>query len=145
MIETCKMSKAKEHRDEVVMLKEDNVKPNLGVDEKCCSELWYLDTGASNHMTSCVDVFTNMDTSVMGSVKFGDGSVGEIHGRGLVLLKGLSGEHKVLSGVYCILCLRGNIASLGQLDESGCKTGLKDCSLSIYDQEKNSLSIVKKS
>lgn len=60
------MSKAKKHRDEVVMLKEDNVNPNLGADEKCCRKLRYLDTGASNHMTGCVDVFTNMDMSVMG-------------------------------------------------------------------------------
>lgn len=81
MIETCKLSKTEQHGGEVVLLNEDNVKPNLGVDGKCCSELWYLDTGASNHMTGCVEVFTDLDTSVMGTVKFGDGSVVEIHGR----------------------------------------------------------------
>ncbi|XP_039120655.1 uncharacterized protein LOC120257111 [Dioscorea cayenensis subsp. rotundata] len=39
MIETCKLSKTEQHGGEVVLLNEDNVKPNLGVDGKCCSEL----------------------------------------------------------------------------------------------------------
>ena len=42
MIETCELSKAEDQGGEVVMLNEDNVKLNLGVGEKCCSELWYL-------------------------------------------------------------------------------------------------------
>lgn len=37
---------------------------------------WYLDTGATNHMTGRRDVFSELDTSIGigGSVRFGDGS-----------------------------------------------------------------------
>jgi hypothetical protein len=35
---------------------------------------WYLDFGASNHMTSSKAVFSELDGNVTGTVKFGDGS-----------------------------------------------------------------------
>ena len=50
------------------------------------SGLWYLDTGASNHMTGDRAVFAELDTAVTGTVKFGDGSVVNIRGRGTILL-----------------------------------------------------------
>jgi hypothetical protein len=46
---------------------------------------WFLDTGASNHMTGYRSVFAELDMGVTGTVKFGDGSVVEIQGRGTVL------------------------------------------------------------
>jgi hypothetical protein len=39
---------------------------------------WYLDSGASNHMTGSKAVFSELDGNVMGSVRFGDGSKVEI-------------------------------------------------------------------
>jgi len=48
---------------------------------------WYLDTGASNHMTGCLEKFIELDTKVTGSVKFGDGSIVEICGKGFVLFE----------------------------------------------------------
>jgi hypothetical protein len=34
---------------------------------------WYLDTGASNHMTSDMGIFFELNNDVVGSVHFGDG------------------------------------------------------------------------
>lgn len=45
---------------------------------------WYLDTGATNHMTGHSDAFAELDQTVTGTVKFGDGSVVEIKGIGTV-------------------------------------------------------------
>lgn len=41
-------------------------------------DTWFLDTGASNHMSGHLSVFSELDTSVTGTVKFGDGSLVEI-------------------------------------------------------------------
>lgn len=39
------------------------------------SNVWYLDNGASNHMTGARSKFTKLDDSISGQVRFGDGSV----------------------------------------------------------------------
>ena len=46
------------------------------------SNTWFLDTGASNHMTGCRSWFSELNESVTGTVKFGDGSLVEIKGHG---------------------------------------------------------------
>jgi hypothetical protein len=62
-------------------------------------EGWYLDTGAMNHMTGRGEVFSELDRTVQGTVKFRDGSVVNICGKGTVILSERHGEHKVLTGV----------------------------------------------
>jgi hypothetical protein len=44
-------------------------------DEEKDSKCWVLDSGASNHMTGVRDAFTELDSNVRRTVKFGDGSV----------------------------------------------------------------------
>jgi hypothetical protein len=43
---------------------------------------WVLDTGASNHMIGRREALASLDTSVHGTVRFGDGSLIEIEGIG---------------------------------------------------------------
>jgi len=38
-------------------------------------DIWVLDTGASNHMTGRREALASLDTSVLGTVRFGDGSL----------------------------------------------------------------------
>jgi hypothetical protein len=80
---------------------------------------WVLDTGATNHMTGSRHVFSELDSGVTGTVKFGDGSVVNIEGKGTVLFALRSGEHRRLGRVYFIPRLTTNIVSLGQMDENG--------------------------
>ena len=75
-----------------------------------------------------------MDEGVTGSVKFGDGSVVDIHGRGTVMFTCRNGEHLALTGVYYIPQLRSNIVSLGQLDGNGNQKLIQDGVLTIRDQ-----------
>lgn len=42
------------------------------------TNLWYLDNGASNHMTGFREKFTMLDENVTGSVHFEDGSTVKI-------------------------------------------------------------------
>jgi hypothetical protein len=82
-------------------------------------EGWCLNTGATHHMTNRREFFTELDSSVRGSVKFGDASNVEIKGVGSVVFTGAFDEHRLLIGVYYIPALRNSIISLGQLHENG--------------------------
>jgi hypothetical protein len=93
-------------------------------------DTWFLDTGASNHMTGYQSVFAELDMFVIGTVKFGDRLVVDIQGRGMILFACANGEHHALTDVYYIPSLRNNIGSLGQLDENGCQVAIRDGYLS---------------
>ena len=36
---------------------------------------WFLDTGATSHRSGCAEAFSDLDRAVLGTVRFGDGSV----------------------------------------------------------------------
>ena len=74
---------------------------------------WYLDSGATHHMTGRRELFSDLDTSVRGSVRFGDASRVEIQGVGSIVFQAKTGEHRVLHGVYFIPALCNSIMSLG--------------------------------
>jgi hypothetical protein len=74
--------------------------------------LWYLDTGATNHMSRSRAVFSELDRGVTGMVRFGDGSVVEIEGCGTVLFSCKNGEHRRLNDVYFIPRLDTNLIGL---------------------------------
>jgi hypothetical protein len=95
---------------------------------------WCLDTGATHHMTGQREFFTELDSDVRGSIKFGDASSVEIKGVGSVIFSAESGEHKLLTRVYYIPALRNSIISLGQLDESGSRVEIKDGVMRIWDR-----------
>lgn len=99
-------------------------------------DVWYLDTGASNHMSGCKELFMDLDEGVKGTVRFGDGSLVDIQGRGKVVFQCQTGEHRVLTSVYYIPCLRSNIVSIGQLDEVGVKTAVEHGYMVVSDQGK---------
>jgi len=96
---------------------------------------WYLDSGASNHMTKCRAAFSELDEKHAVSIRFSDGSRVEIRRRGTVLFKCKNGEHRALSEVYYIPELRSSIVSLGQLDEHGAEVLIRDGVLQIRDQD----------
>ena len=66
--------KRKETKTEI-HLREEKVFAHLGEREVRNEETWVLDTGATNHMTGSRAVFTELDTTVVGTVRFGDDSV----------------------------------------------------------------------
>ena len=120
---------------EVVYLNERNIMPNKLVEESDRDNLWYLDNGASNHMTGNLDVFTKLDERVTRKVNFGDDSRIDIKGKGSILFITRSGERKMLSGIYFISELRSNIISLGHATESGCEIRMKEDYVYLYDRD----------
>ncbi|XP_066392138.1 uncharacterized protein [Miscanthus floridulus] len=124
---------------EHVFLNERKVMPDMEDGGDHGELKWYLDTGASNHMTGDASIFSELSHSVIGSVKFGDGSLVEIAGRGTILFESKDGGHQAFHDVYYIPRLCRSILSIGQLDVqatrststtacSGCGTrGARSC------------------
>ncbi|XP_024016104.1 uncharacterized protein LOC112089267 [Eutrema salsugineum] len=104
---------------EVVYLNEKNVKPDKF---ETCSDgdnVWYLDNGASNHMTGNWEYFSKLKENITGEVRFGDNSRIDIKGKGFILFVSKNGDRKVLADVYFISDLKSNIISLGQATKLG--------------------------
>jgi hypothetical protein len=141
MMETCELVLSESEKEEHVFLNEEKVVPKLTGEHEMS---WYLDTGASNHMTGRLNKFAQLDRTVKGRVRFGDGSAVEICGRGSVLMQCHTGEHRVLSDVYYIPRLKNNIISLGQLDENGCKYSTENGVLTVLDRERKVLARVQR-
>ncbi|KAL8089005.1 hypothetical protein AgCh_038671 [Apium graveolens] len=77
-----------------VMLNEESMTPvlkNTTLNNEI-TRLWYLDNGASNHMTGIRSKFTKLDTGVTGKVKFGDESTIDIEGKRSITFKCKNGE-----------------------------------------------------
>ena len=70
---------------EVVYLNEKNVNPKDFEASSDSDRVWYLDNGASNHMTGRYEYFKNIDYLVTGKVRFGDDSRIDIKGKGSIL------------------------------------------------------------
>lgn len=79
---------------DMVLLNEERVIPPVGKEHeyKGDTNVWYLDNGASNHMTGQRSRFKDLDENVQGKVRFGDGSSVCIKGKGSVALKCKNGE-----------------------------------------------------
>lgn len=84
--------------NEVVYLNERKVNPKNF--ETNLENTWYLDNGASNHMSGNRLFFQDLDERVTGQVIFGDDSCIDIVGRGFIRFTFKGGENKILNNVY---------------------------------------------
>ena len=127
-------------REELVLfLREEKAQVNLAQEGDTKKGVWYLNSGVTNHMTGDCAAFAELDSSIVGTVKFGDGSRVDICGQGTVLFIYKSGEHRSITGVYYIPRLNTQILSLGQFDENGCQTLIKGGILRLRDRERRLL------
>ncbi|GKA09506.1 zinc finger, CCHC-type containing protein [Tanacetum coccineum] len=132
-----------ETEHEEVLLNEGQIQP--GKYASADASIWYLDNGASNHMTGTKSHFRDINESITGRIRFGDGSYVQIKGRGSILLGCKNNEQKIVSDVYYIPNLKSNIISLGQLTEIGCKIIMDGNKLTLYDKNKKLLIKVERS
>jgi len=124
-----------------VLLKEAGTVPELHLAEggNPTGNIWYLDNGASNHMTGDLQKFKDLDHGITGKVRFGDDSTVTIHGKGTIVFQGKFGDQWILSDVYYIPRLRSNLISLGQLTEIGHKILLDENELEVVEKQSDRL------
>ncbi|CAI5479218.1 unnamed protein product [Closterium sp. Yama58-4] len=85
-------------------------------------DLWFLDSGCSQHMTGRKEWFTVIrDPSATKSVKGLDGSMQEVASVGEVLLKGTNGLCVTMHDVLFVPGMKANLVSSGQLTDKGAK------------------------
>jgi hypothetical protein len=89
--------------------------------------------------------FADLDTSVTGAVRFGDGSVARIEGTGTVLFHYKNGEHRALGNVYFLPRLTANIISVGQLDEAGYQVLVEHGVMRVRDEDQRLLTKIPRS
>ena len=120
--------------NEVVFLNERKVNPSTFETAGDTKDVWYLDNGASNHMSGNRLFFYELDETITGKVRFGDDSRVDIVGKGSVRFVFKGGDKKVLNNVYYIPTLKSNIVSLGQATEVGCEVNMKGNTLTLLDR-----------
>jgi hypothetical protein len=125
-----------------VEIVEANVFAATDIPEDRDMKRWVLDTGATNHMTGFRDAFSDLDTGVVGMVRFGAGFVVLIEGRGTILFSCKNGEHRTLGNIYFIPRLTTNIISVGQLDEVGFKVLIEEGMMRVFNEERRLLAKV---
>ncbi|CAM8996692.1 unnamed protein product [Rhodiola kirilowii] len=111
--------------------------------EECKKNIWYLDSGASNHMSGQKELFTEIDDTVYEEVTFDDSSKAQIKGKCTIMIILKNGDKRYINDVYYIPALKSNIISLGQLVEKGYDIQMRDNSLIIRNQVQEMIANVK--
>lgn len=118
----------------VVYLNEEKIHPSK-YETSNGDNIWYLDNGASNHITGDQRYFCKIDESITGKVRFRDDSRIDIKGKGSIEFIDRNGELRKMTDVYFIPELKSNIISLGQATEAGCDVRMKGDNLTMHDKE----------
>lgn len=104
--------------------------------EKPDTNIWYLDTGCSNHMCGDKSVFAHLDETFSDTVKFGDNSAISVMGKGKVTLRTTNDIVCSISNVLFVPNLKTNLLSIGQLQEKGYEIFIKDGVCQIRDEKR---------
>lgn len=81
-------------------------------------DIWFLDSGCSNHMCSDKTMFTELDAGFQTTVKLGNNTRMQVCGKGSVKME-VDGFSCTVTDVYCVPELKNNLLSMGQLQEKG--------------------------
>ncbi|CAL8156612.1 unnamed protein product [Prunus armeniaca] len=87
--------------------------------EKPQKNVWYLDTGCSNHMCGEKSIFSTLDESLTTTVRFGDDNKVSVLGKGDIKIWAKDNTVHTIFSVFFVLSLKSNLLSLGQLHEKG--------------------------
>ncbi|KAH7866011.1 hypothetical protein Vadar_014222 [Vaccinium darrowii] len=139
--ELTPLEQVEEKQPETLLLVEDNVFPELYLTGKdiTTGSTWYLDNGASNHMSGDREKFQELDEAITGKVRFGDGSTVQIMGKGSILFECKNGDQWALKDVYYIPRLCSNLISLGQMTEVGYRVVLDGGKLEVLEKSTGQL------
>ena len=83
------------------------------VTHESANDVWFLDSGCSNHMTGNKDLFSSIDTSIQSEVKLGNDCKVTVNGKGVVPVYTKKNEKRNMNDVYFVSGLKCNLISVG--------------------------------
>ena len=83
------------------------------------NNMWYLDSGCSNHMTGNKNWFTKLDESVEKVIKFADDRHIKSGGKGDISIIRKDGRKATITEVLYVPSMTSNLISVGQLLAKG--------------------------
>ncbi|CAJ2641499.1 unnamed protein product [Trifolium pratense] len=98
-------------------------------------EVWFLDSGCSNHMIGNKTWLFDFNSNIRESVKLGDDSRMEVKGKGNLKLC-INGITQIITNVYYIPGLKNNLLSIGQLQQKGLTIIFKHDYCKVYHEER---------
>ncbi|CAJ2653663.1 unnamed protein product [Trifolium pratense] len=98
-------------------------------------QVWFLDSGCSNHMIGNKEWLFDFDSSFRETVKLGDNSIMSVMGKGNLKLH-LEGKISVISDVYYLPNLKNNLLSIGQLQQKNLTIVFSKNTCKIFHEEK---------
>ncbi|GMJ02182.1 hypothetical protein HRI_003887400 [Hibiscus trionum] len=102
------------------------------------SEVWYMDSGCSSHMTANLELFISLDRSTKTHIKMADGTIRNTEGKGVIKLN--SGEGSCIKDVLYVPDLDSNLLSVGQFLREGYCLVFEDFSCTVFtDKTKKNL------
>jgi hypothetical protein len=107
-------------------------------DEESKTEVWFLDSGCSNHMIGNKDWLYEFDENYKDSVRLGDDSRMNVVGRGNIKLC-INGKIHVITSVFYIPGLKTNLLNIGQIQQKNVTIVFKNDLCKLYHDEKGLL------
>ncbi|WVZ02786.1 hypothetical protein V8G54_023592 [Vigna mungo] len=107
------------------------------------NDIWYLDTGCSNHMTGKREFFSFLDESVKGEVNFRNKSKIRVMGKGNISIQSENGTNVTIADVYYVPGLFWNLLSMRQLSEKGYKVRIDNGVCEIMNKDNKNIARVK--
>ena len=96
---------------EIISQDKKNLACNIA--EEKSEDLWFLDSGCSNHMTGNIAKFSMLDESVKSQVTLGTDSKVFVMGKGEVNVLTSKGEKKSITDVYYVPGMKCNLLNIG--------------------------------
>jgi hypothetical protein len=115
--------------EEMLMMAQNKTATNTS------DQVWFLDSGCSNHMIGTKEWLFDFDDSFRETVKLGDNSTMSVLGKGNVKLC-LQGKVSVITDVYYLPNLRNNLLSIGQLQQKNLTVVFSKDVCKIFHEER---------
>eukprot|EP00253_Pinus_taeda_P006913 PITA_06913 len=115
-------------------ISQDNVLLACNMAETNSEDIWFLDSGCSNHMTGNIALFSTLDQNVKSEVTLGTDCKIFVMGKGKVKIFTKKGEKKTIADVYYVPGMRCNLLSIGKLVHKGYNVFFENDVCTIMDR-----------
>lgn len=99
------------------------------------SDIWFVDSGCSNHMSCSRSLFKDLDETKKSDVRLGDDKQVQVEGKGTVVIKDIQGETKLVPDVQFVPNIAHNLLSVGQMMSNGYRIVFDDDACTIVEKK----------